>query len=146
VRSNKNCINYRWNWNIVESDLNNLKPVNNLRIVCPLSELSLFFKTSITHDLYNLQFKYISPLLRRPHLLQWKSGPIRGVASPEEDNLLIIYYLSASEIWPDKRGSLWWEWSDKRGSLWWEWPIKRGTTGFTFTWIVDYINHGLLMF
>jgi hypothetical protein len=43
------------------------------------------------------------------------------VASPEEDNLLIIYYLSASEIWPDKRGS-----------LWWEWPIKRGTTGFTF--------------
>ena len=38
----------------------------------------------------------------------------------------IPLYLSASEIWSDKRGSLWWEWPYKRDSLWWEWPYKRG--------------------
>jgi hypothetical protein len=31
-----------------------------------------------------------------------KSGLIIEVASLEEDNLLVFYYLSASEIWPDK--------------------------------------------
>ena len=36
----------------------------------------------------------------------------------------IPLYLSASEIWSDKRGSLWWEWPYKRGNLWWEWPYK----------------------
>jgi hypothetical protein len=35
----------------------------------------------------------------------------------EEDNLVVFYYLRSSEIW-----------TDKRGSLWWEWPYKRGTT------------------
>jgi hypothetical protein len=31
---------------------------------------------------------------------------MRGVASLEGDNLVVIYYLSASEIWPDKRDDL----------------------------------------
>ena len=33
-----------------------------------------------------------------------KSGLIRGMASLETDNELVFYYLSASEIWPEKRG------------------------------------------
>ena len=54
----------------------------------------------------------------------------------------LFYYLSVSEICPDKEG-----WplvgvdlfyylsvseicSDKRGGLWWEWTYKRGTTIF----------------
>jgi hypothetical protein len=28
----------------------------------------------------------------------------RGVASLERDNLLVFYYLSTSKLWPDKRG------------------------------------------
>jgi len=27
----------------------------------------------------------------------------------EGDNLVVFYYLTASEIWPDKRGGLWLE-------------------------------------
>jgi hypothetical protein len=40
---------------------------------------------------------------------------MRGVASLEGDNLLVFYYLSSSEIRPDKRGDLWWEWPYKTG-------------------------------
>jgi hypothetical protein len=29
------------------------------------------------------------------------SGCVKGVASLEGDNLVEVYYLSASEIWPD---------------------------------------------
>jgi len=40
------------------------------------------------------------------------------VASLEEDNLVIYYYFSASEIRSDKRGSIWWEGPYyKRGQL-----------------------------
>jgi hypothetical protein len=35
-----------------------------------------------------------------------KSGLIRGVASLMGGNLIIIYYLCASEIWSEKRDSL----------------------------------------
>ena len=31
---------------------------------------------------------------------------IRGVVFLEESSLVVFYYLSASEIWPDKRGGL----------------------------------------
>jgi hypothetical protein len=31
--------------------------------------------------------------------------------------LVVFYYLRASEIWPDKRGGLWWEWPYKRGGI-----------------------------
>ena len=31
---------------------------------------------------------------------------IRGMASLKGDNLLVFYYISASEIWSDKRGGL----------------------------------------
>jgi len=41
-------------------------------------------------------------------LLKLKSGHIIEVASLEEDNLLVFYYLSASEIWPDKMCGLKW--------------------------------------
>ena len=30
----------------------------------------------------------------------------KGVASLEGDNLVVFYYLSVSEIWPDKKGGL----------------------------------------
>ena len=45
-----------------------------------------------------------------------RSGLIRWMASLEGDNLHVFYYLmiSASEIWPNKRGGLWWEWFYKR--------------------------------
>jgi hypothetical protein len=32
-----------------------------------------------------------------------KKWPLCVVASLEGDNLVVFYYLSASEIWPDKR-------------------------------------------
>jgi hypothetical protein len=32
-----------------------------------------------------------------------KSSHKRGVASFEGENLVLFYYLNASEIWPDKR-------------------------------------------
>jgi hypothetical protein len=39
-------------------------------------------------------------------LLHLKSGLIRGVVSLEGSSLVVFCYLSASEIWPDKRGGL----------------------------------------
>jgi len=45
------------------------------------------------------------------------SGLTRGVVSLERDSVVVYYYLSASEVCPDKRGDLWWEWSYKRGGL-----------------------------
>jgi len=65
-----------------------------------------------------------SSLLTRPHILQQESGLIRGVASLEGDNLVVIDDLSASEIWPDKRGGLLWEWIYKRGTAV-QVPIRR---------------------
>jgi hypothetical protein len=38
--------------------------------------------------------------------MQWNSGFIIEVASLEGDNLVVFYTRNASEIWPDKRGSL----------------------------------------
>ena len=45
--------------------------------------------------------------------------------------MLFLYYLSSSEIWPDKKGGLWWEGPGKKGGLWWEgpgegWPLVDG--------------------
>jgi len=48
-------------------------------------------------------------------LLKWKSGLTRGVVSLEGDNLVVFYYLSVHEIWPDKRAGLWWRWPYTRG-------------------------------
>jgi hypothetical protein len=39
------------------------------------------------------------------------------MASFYEDNLVVFYYLSASEILPDKRCGFWREWPDKRCGL-----------------------------
>ena len=36
-----------------------------------------------------------------------KTWPYKMVASPEEDNLIVFYYLLASEIWPHQKGGLW---------------------------------------
>jgi hypothetical protein len=41
----------------------------------------------------------------------------RRMVSLEKDNLVVFNYLCASEIWSNKRGSLWWEWSYTRGWL-----------------------------
>jgi hypothetical protein len=35
-----------------------------------------------------------------------KSGLIRGVVFLEGTSLVVFFYLSVSEIWPDKRGGL----------------------------------------
>ena len=56
-----------------------------------------------------------------------KMWPIGGMASLEGDNQVVFYNLNGPEIWPDKKGGIWWEWPYKRGGLWWEWPYKRGT-------------------
>jgi len=39
------------------------------------------------------------------------------VASLEGNNLVVFYYLRASENWPDKRGGFWWEWPYKRRAI-----------------------------
>ena len=65
-----------------------------------------------------------SSLLTRPHILQQESGLIRGLASLEGDNLVVIDDLSAFEIWPDKRGGLLWKWIYKRGTAV-QVPIRR---------------------
>jgi hypothetical protein len=49
------------------------------------------------------------------------------VASLEEDNLVVIYFLGSSEVCPGKRGGLWWEWSYKRVTI--LSTYKRGTAG-----------------
>ena len=46
--------------------------------------------------------QYTSPLIMPP-ILQWKMASIRGVASLEGNNLVVFYYLSTFEIWPDNR-------------------------------------------
>jgi hypothetical protein len=38
--------------------------------------------------------------------MKCKNGLIGGMASIGGDNLVILYYLSAFEIWPDKRDGL----------------------------------------
>jgi hypothetical protein len=40
---------------------------------------------------------------------------IRVVASLYGRSLVLFYYFSASKLWLDKRGSLWWEKAYKRG-------------------------------
>ena len=42
---------------------------------------------------------------------------IRGVTCLKWENLVVhvFDYLSASDIWHDKKGGLWWEWPHKRG-------------------------------
>jgi hypothetical protein len=39
--------------------------------------------------------------------MKMKTWPYKMVASPEEDNLVVFYYLLASEIWPHQKGGLW---------------------------------------
>ena len=46
-----------------------------------------------------------------------KTWPYKMVASPEEDNLIVFYYLLASEIWPHQKGGLWWEGPNKRRTI-----------------------------
>jgi hypothetical protein len=53
-------------------------------------------------------------LLKTKHV---KKLPHNRVASPEGNSLVEFYYLSASAIWPYKRGGLWWEWPHKRGTM-----------------------------
>ena len=42
---------------------------------------------------------------------------IRRDVSLEVDNVVVFFYPSASEIWPDMMNSLWWEWFYKRGTV-----------------------------
>jgi len=62
----------------------------------PLTHNNKEIKNKKKHKTKFYEDQYSSPPL------QWKSGLIRGVASHEGDNLLLFYYLSSSEIWPDK--------------------------------------------
>jgi hypothetical protein len=96
---------------------------------------------SLTSHLYSM-YSCSSPM--RPHLLQWKSGHIRGVASIEGDNFVVFYHSSASEIfgWSglirvmDSLGGQFsiillsqWIWN-----LWMEWSYKRGTNILQSDW------------
>ena len=60
-----------------------------------------------------LSIKYNSPLKK---VTLSKGHPFcnENVASVDGDNVAEFDYLSASEIWPEKRGGFWWEWSYKR--------------------------------
>ena len=71
-----------------------------------------------------------------------KSELIKGVASFEKENLVVFYYLSASEIWPDKGGSLWCEWPYKRETTVLKHlrppdGCKQHVAIFTLNWITD---------
>jgi hypothetical protein len=50
--------------------------------------------------------------------------------------LLVFYYLSVSEIWPDKKGGLCWEGIVVRGGLWWG----------LIRWVVSLEGNNLLVF
>jgi len=63
---------------------------------------------------------YSSPSLISPSLLRCQSGLIRGIAPCDGDNLVVLYYLHASEFLHGKRGGLWWEYLYQRDT-WWEW-------------------------
>ena len=101
---------------------------------------------------------YSSPPLIRLPLMPRISDLITGVASLEGDSLLVFYYLSAFEIYPDKRVGLYWEWPHKKGegaswlwlhgsliynylcnqwlsSLTWVWiPLKARCTRYNIMW------------
>jgi hypothetical protein len=47
-------------------------------------------------------------------------------------NLIVFYFLSMSEIWPDKRGCLWWEWP--------YWSGEYCITQITMTFILMSLN------
>ena len=91
----------------------------------------------------NLICTYSSPPLIRPHLLKWKSGLIRGVASLKGDKLIVFYYLKAFEIWP---GPLWlWSYGSSIYNYLcnqclsplklWVWILlRRGVTQFNIKW------------
>ena len=64
----------------------------NLIVIFKKKKLTSYVKRNI-----------IPPLIRLP-LLYWISGFIRGMTSNEEDNLVLFFFLSAYEIWPDKSG------------------------------------------
>jgi len=49
-----------------------------------------------------------------PHILQSKCGLVKGVISLEGEDYVVFHNLSGSEIWLDKKGSLWWEGPDNR--------------------------------
>ena len=64
---------------------------------------------SVSSSPFILPIVYSSPSFIRSTLLLWKTwqnkrgGLSWGMTSLELDNLPVCYYLSASEIWPDKR-------------------------------------------
>ena len=65
-----------------------------------------------------------------PHFHLIKSSIFNEkVASLEGENLVVFYYLSAFQIWPDKNGDLWWElpfvgMAFGGSDLSWEYPLE----------------------
>ena len=57
------------------------------------------------YHLYIVKYWYSLEILKA--LNKWSY--IRGMASFEGDILPVFNYLSASEIWPNKRDGIWWE-------------------------------------
>jgi len=48
--------------------------------------------------------------------LAWNKDNVSDwMISIDGRNLEVCYYLSVSEVWPDKKGDPWLEWSYKRG-------------------------------
>jgi hypothetical protein len=59
-----------------------------------------------------------------------KGGLIREMTSLKGDNLVVLNYLSAFEIWPDKRGGLWWEGMIRGVAFGGRGLMRRWSTGF----------------
>jgi hypothetical protein len=104
-----------------------MEPSLQLQQKCKVFSLCSYDASIFTYSSVNIlnkdasQNKYSSSSLIRPHLLQRKSGLLRGVASLEGGHLVSFYYLiiSASEIWPDMKGGHWLEGLYKRGGPSW---------------------------
>jgi len=68
---------------------------------------------SIIVQIISFDWGISSTPLKRSPLIQWKSGLTRGVVSLTGHNLIVFYYLNASEIWCNKSGNLWLEWPQR---------------------------------
>jgi hypothetical protein len=84
-----------------------------------------------------------------------KSGLINGVVSLVDNNLVVFYYLSASEIWRDKRDGLSWglQFSSILSSRWiltlaWQdgWPLVKEALKDGYYFILKFLWSNCMQF
>ena len=85
----------------------------------------------VTDNLYHIMLYRVH--LKRSFLLKRKRCLIKGMSSLDLGNLVVLFYISTSEIW-----------HDKRGGLWWEGPFKKGTTVSKYLHYPAYLSWNLL--